>query len=61
MSVYDEMQISYRFSMSAFHFSSVSGQLQKDGLKNKINRCINSPTQINIGNEWLYCEVMIFP
>jgi len=24
--------------MSVFHFSSVSGPLQKDGLKNKINR-----------------------
>jgi len=47
--------------MSVFHFSSVSGPLQKDGLKNKINRRINLPTQINIGNEWLYREVMIFP
>jgi len=38
LSVYDIMQILYRFSMPVFHFSSISGPLQKDGLKNKINR-----------------------
>jgi len=38
LSVYDKMQIIYRFSMSVFHFSSVSGPLQKGSLKNKINR-----------------------
>jgi len=40
LSVYDEMQILRvcRISMSVFHFISVSGPLQKGGLKNKINR-----------------------
>jgi len=38
LSVYDKIQILCRFSMSVFHFSSLSGPLQKDGLKNKINR-----------------------
>ena len=38
LSVYDKMQILSRFSMPIFHFSSISGPLQKDGLKNKINR-----------------------
>jgi len=38
LSVCDNMQILYRFSMSVFHFNSVSGPLEKDGLKNKINR-----------------------
>jgi len=38
LSVYDKMQKLYRFCMPIFHFSSVAGPLQKDGLKNKINR-----------------------
>jgi len=38
LSAYDKMQILYWFSMSVFHFISVSGPLQKHGLKNKINR-----------------------
>jgi len=37
LSVYDNMQILYRFSMSVFQFISVSGPLQ-DTSKNKINR-----------------------
>jgi hypothetical protein len=42
------------------NFSSLSGPLQKDGLKKKINRMQKLLTQINIGNYWLQCEVMIF-
>ena len=38
LSVYDKMQTVCRFSMPIFHFSSVSGPLQEDSLKNKINR-----------------------
>jgi len=36
--VYDKMQIIYSFSRSVLLFSSVSGPLQKHGLKNEINR-----------------------
>ena len=37
LSVYEKMQIFNTFFMPIFHFSSVSGPIQKDGLKKKIN------------------------
>jgi len=44
--------------MSVFHFSSVSGPLQKDGLKNKINRM----HKLAHTNKYrLNCEISIFP
>ena len=57
MSVYDKIKYYIGSLKPILHFTSVSGPLQKDGLKSKIN----SPTQINIGNYWLHCEDMIFP
>ena len=51
----------YGFLMPVLHFSSVWALFEKEELKYKISRMHKFAAQINIGNYWLQCYVMLFP